>query len=165
MFCYCSFFAVLAGFLVGGTAGIVTAAILMVLVILFMIFKGVLDKDIRSTLLVDLAVIATNFMMLYDVNYWIFTVPVSLGAFFHIISRIAVKGYNTESLSAFLGKELRVPAGLEVALMVFLFILILKDDLLTDPYAWILMALLFADFLRQVGGINFFAKVKNKIRR
>ena len=161
MFFYCGFTALLLGYFIGGTAGIIAGIALMVIVFLIFIFEDVKNTDIKSTLLIDLAMIASNIALFDLPELWPFTLTLGLGALSHIIHKIVNKRYDTSSVSAFLKSELSLYPELEFVIVAVTVYFIFEDGEAGDPYAWIFPVILALDFIRQTVGSRFF-KSRNK---
>ena len=132
-----------------GTAGFVAACVFLAVVTLILIVAKVENNDIKCPLLVDLLILSANFALLHNEYFWPLTVPMGLGAAFDIINRVANKTYNTESVSAFLKSEFRLPADLEIILVLFIVIGAWEEKGFGNPIVWIVLALVLADFVRQ----------------
>ena len=155
MFFYCGFTALLLGYFVGGTEGIIAGCVLMAILIVMMRYDGVKSGDISSSLLINLVMIASNFILLEMPELWPFTVTLGVGAVFDIIHKIANKLYDTSSLSAFLKSEMRIAPELELAIAAACVFSMYLEDVLGNPYAWIIPAVLLIDIFRQISGGYF----------
>lgn len=155
MFFYCGFTALLLGYFVGGTEGIIAGCVLMAILIVMMRYDGVKSGDISSSLLINLAMIASNFILFEMPELWPFTVTLGIGAVFDIIHKIVNKLYDTSSLSAFLKSEMRIAPELELAIAAACVFSMYLEDMLGNPYAWIIPAVLLIDIFRQISGGYF----------
>lgn len=160
MFFNCGFTALLLGYFVGGIAGIIAGCMLMTILIIMMCYEGVRSGDIRSTLLLNLLMIATNFILLERPEFWPFTMTLGAGAVFDIIHKIVNKLYDTSSLSAFLKSEIRIEPELELAVVIVSAFLIYSEEAYGNPYVWIISVVLLIDFFRQKSGFMIPRKKK-----
>lgn len=149
LICYELFAAALVCSLIKGITGLIAGGVFLLIVSVMMGVGRLENSDVKCPLLLDLMIMAVNFGLIANINYWPFTVSLGLGAAFDIINRIVYKTYNTESIAAFIKTEFRFPADLElVSLLLFGFV-VYEHDMYRNPVVWVIIAIILIDFIRQ----------------
>lgn len=151
MLCGCSVCTYLIYVFIGGMKGGLIAIGIFLLILLFLCRSGVSSKDVSSTLLMDILLIASPLFIFWSEPKMIpFFLLTGLDGALCLIYWFVRKGYEGKTPGTLLREEFRLPAFMDLILILWIVNDGIEDRMYPYPLFWIILALPVIDLIRNV---------------